>query len=33
LKLLGIVREEGEKLLASQFSGDSLTENIAILAK
>jgi len=31
LKLLGIPREEGEKLLASQFTGDVLNDNIAIL--
>lgn len=32
LKLLGITREEGEKLLASQFVGDILKDNMAILA-
>ena len=33
LKLLGIAREEGEALLASQFAGDVLASNIACLAK
>jgi len=33
LKLLGIAREEGEQLLASQFSGDILQDNIATLAQ
>ena len=33
LKLLGIAREEGENLLASQFSGDILNDNITTLAK
>ncbi len=33
LKLLGIARKEGESLLASQFSGDILQDNIATLAK
>ena len=33
LKLLGIAREEWEKLLAVQFAGDVLAENMAILAK
>jgi hypothetical protein len=33
LKLLGIACEEGEKLLATQFSGDILQDNIATLAK
>jgi len=33
LKLLGIAREEGDKLLAEWFTGDILTENMATLAK
>ena len=33
LKLLGISREEGEKLLAAQFAGDVLNDNIATLGK
>ena len=33
LKLLGIAREEGEKLLTNQFSGDVLNDNIATLTK
>ncbi|MCX6824750.1 MAG: hypothetical protein NTY80_00865 [candidate division SR1 bacterium] len=33
LKLLGIAREEGEKLLASQFVGDVLAVNIDCLTK
>ena len=33
LKLLGIACEEGEKLLASQFSGDILTANIDCLVR
>ena len=33
LKLLGIAREEWEKLLAVQFSGDVLNDNITTLAK
>ncbi len=33
LKLLGIAREEGEKLLTAQFSGDILNDNIDTLAK
>lgn len=33
LKLLGISREEGEKLLANQFSGDVLNDNITTLTK
>jgi len=33
LKLLGIAREEGEKLLAEWFTGDILNENMATFAK
>ena len=33
LKLLGIAREEGEKLLTTQFAGDVLNDNIATLTK
>ena len=33
LKLLGIAREEGDKLLAEWFTGDILTENMATFAK
>jgi len=33
LKLLGIACEEGEKLLASQFSGDVLSDNITTLTQ
>lgn len=33
LKLLGIDREEGEKLLAVQFSGDILTANLGFLSQ
>ena len=33
MKLLGIAREEGEKLLATQFAGDILTTNIECLIK
>ncbi len=33
LKLLGIAREEGEKLLANQFTGDILNDNISTLTK
>jgi len=31
--LLGIACEEGEKLLATQFSGDVLNDNIATMTK
>ena len=33
LKLLGISREEGEKLLTNQFTGDVLNDNISTLTK
>ncbi|MCX6824254.1 MAG: hypothetical protein NT085_03945 [candidate division SR1 bacterium] len=33
LKLLGIAREEGEKLLASQFTGDVLNDNVVTMTK
>ncbi|MEI7919798.1 MAG: hypothetical protein WCH65_06615 [bacterium] len=33
LKLLGIAREEGEAMLATQFSGDILAANILCLGQ